>query len=295
MGLNPKINTKNKEQKNVEDIDLIKMGDKQENIIASPKLPNTSPKQNEKAKVDSIKSLEYDLLKTSWVKEAQLIQDYVPVEDLTKTQQKLIQKCIDKEDFTDKQLTELKLILNKYRKILLKIKPDKAVEQVDTAIKMMQSEKDFINMMSPNEHMTLLVHINTYQGKVGFNFIVHPINDSRVIETLELQVDLFRDYSTDEQLTYAKGTSGQELTPDEQKIYDRMNKEIIEKQGTERISSINRFLANQLTLENTDSSFDERLKFWEVFPFNSKVGIFIRVQDMLGLSETKNSELFPSR
>ena len=41
--------------------------------------------------------LEKSLLKTVWVKEAELIQTYVPEEDLTKTQQKLLQKCIDKK------------------------------------------------------------------------------------------------------------------------------------------------------------------------------------------------------
>lgn len=246
-------------------------------------------------RTDSVKGLEQDLLRTVWVKEAELIQDFVPSEDLTKNQQKLIQKCIDKENFTDKQFMDLKLVLNKYRKILQKLKPDETVENVTKAVEMMQTEKDFINMMTPNEEMRLLVHVNTVYGKKGFDFIVHPINDSRVIETLEMQIDLFRDYSIEEQLAYSKGATGQDLTPDERRIYNRMNQEIMEKQGHERIQSINKFLASQLTLENSNADYEDRYKFWEVFPFNSKVGVFMKVQDMLGLTETKNSELFPSR
>ena len=169
--------------------------------------------------------------------------------------------------------------------------------QIDSeeAARLMQTEKDFINMMTPNEEMRLLVHVNTVYGKKGFDFIVHPINDSRVIETLEMQIDLFRDYSIEEQLAYSKGATGQDLTPDERRIYNRMNQEIMEKQGHERIQSINKFLASQLTLENSNADYEDRYKFWEVFPFNSKVGVFMKVQDMLGLTETKNSELFPSR
>ena len=244
----------------------------------------------------SVIALERNLLKTTWVKEADLIQRFVPQEDLTKNQQKLLQKCIDKEEFTDKQLADLKLILNKYRKFLQEINPQQTVDSVETAVQMIQTEADFISLMSSDEQKRLLVHIDTYTGqKVGFDFIVLPINDSRVIETLEMQVDLFRDYSTQEQLIYTKASSGQVLSQEEASIYNRMNEEILKKQSHERIATINSFLANQLTLENSNSTFEERVKFWELFPFTSKVGVFIRVQDMLGLSEAKNTELFPTR
>ena len=267
------------------------MSEKQ--TIASPKLPQSTKDDN---RSNSVIALEKQLLRTSWVKEAELIKDYVPSDDLNKTQQKLLTKCINKEDFTDKQLSDLKVLLTKYRKILQKIKPDKTIEQVDQAVQMMESEKDFINMMMSDEQRKLLVHIQTFNGVKGFDFIVHQINDSRVIETLEMQVDLFRDYSVEEQLIYSKATlNNEELTPEEERIYAKMNKEILEKQSTERIHSINKFLANQLTLEGSDATLEERIQFWEVFPFTSKVGIFTRVQDMLGLSETKNSELFPTR
>lgn len=268
------------------------MKDFDDNVIPAPKTPKEKNKEDNRSA--SVIALEKDLLRTSWVKEAQLIQDFVPEEDLTKTQQKLLQKCIDKEDFTDKQIADLKLVLNKYRKILLKIKPDEAVKNIDNAVQMMETEKDFINMMMGERQ--LLVHVKTLKGTVEFNFIVNPINDSRVIETLEMQVDLFRDYSLEEKTIYSKANiPGEELTEDEERIYDKMNQEIIAKQSFERIHAINTFLASQLSLEGSDSSYEEKLKFWEIFPFNSKVGIFVRVQDMLGLSETKNSELFPTR
>lgn len=243
----------------------------------------------------SVVSLERNLLRTSWVKEAELIQKFVPSEDLTKNQQKLIQKCIDREDFTDKQFADLKLVLNKYRKLLQEINPQETIDTVDTTIQMIQTEADFISMMEADEQKKLLVHIDTYRGKKGFDFIVLPINDSRVIDSLEMQVDLFRDYSVDEQLVYSKASSGKTLTPEEQAIYSRMREEIIRKQSTERIESMDSFLANQLILEGSNATFEERIRFWKVFPFTSKVGIFIRVQDMLGLSEVRNSELFPTR
>ena len=67
---------------------------------------------------DTVINLEKQLLKTVWVKEAELIKTYVPEEDLTKRQQKLIEKCINKEEFTDKELQDLKILLQKYRNII---------------------------------------------------------------------------------------------------------------------------------------------------------------------------------
>jgi len=248
-------------------------------------------KPPEKKRSKAVIELEKKLLKTTWVEESKLIQKYVPIEDLTKNQQKLLQKCINKEDFTDKQFSELKILLNKYRALLQKLRPEDTLQNVEDTVHMIQTEADFIEMMTAERN--LLVHINTGNGKTGFEFIVMPINDSRIIDSLDMQIDLFRDYSVEEQMIYSKSTMGQELTPEEQRIYNRMNQEIIEKQSTERIKTINSFLANQLKIKGSDSTVEQREKFWELFPFNSKVGVFLRVQDMLGLSETKNSELFP--
>lgn len=245
-----------------------------------------------KTRSNAVIELEQKLLKTTWVEEAKLIQKYVPSEDLTKNQQKLINKCIAKEDFTDKQFTELKILLNKYRKILNELRPEDTLKNVEDVVQLIQTEADFIDMMSAER--TLLVHINTPRGKKGFEFTVLPINDSKIIDSLEMQIDLFRDYSQTEQSIYSKATLGHELTAEERRIYNRMNEEIIEKQSTERVKTMNVFLSNQLILKGSQADRQEREKFWELFPFYDKVSIFIKVQDMLGLTETKNSELFPT-
>ena len=88
---------------------------------------------------DATVLLEKQLLKTSWVKEAELIKKFVPEEDLSKSQIKLLDKCIAKEDFTDKQFADLKLLLNKYRLILQELKPDEALENVEKAVEIIKT------------------------------------------------------------------------------------------------------------------------------------------------------------
>lgn len=240
--------------------------------------------------------LEKQLLKTAWVKEAELIQEYVPEEDLTKNQQKLLQKCIDKEDFTDKQFADLKLLLNKYRLILQKINPEETLESVDKAVELIHTEQDFIDLMESDTNKYLKVNM-PFQGKIiPFEFEVLPLVDSRVVDALELHIDIFKDFDFDEATTYSNAVNKteDELTDDEKRIIAKLNEKIADKLSTQRIEAVNKFLAHQLIIKDSDSDLDTRLKFWDKFHFNAKFSVFVEVQNRLGLNEVNNEKLFPS-
>ena len=243
----------------------------------------------------NINNLELHLLKTVWVHEAQDILDFVPQEDLTKTQQKVLTKCVNKEDLTDNQLVELKKVLQKYRSALQKINPTETLENYDDAVHMMSTEEEFIALMQADEQRLLEVNLNVNGNKIGFTFEIRPWNDSRVVEALELNIDLFRDYSADEINTYNKFAKGESITNEEAKIIGEMNKKIMEKQSSKKIHAMDNFLAYQLKIEGSDATLEERLQFWKYFPFNAKASVFLRVQDMLGMTEESNRELFPTR
>ena len=248
---------------------------------------------NEEVTINT-KTLEDKLLKTSWIKEAEEVLEFVPHEDLTKTQINVLTKCVEKKDLTENQKKELKKILQKYRAILQKIRPKETVEQYNEAVQMMKSEKDFIELMQSDEHKTLIVHLATDEGNLGFEFEVLPLKDSRVVDALEVNIDLFRDYSLDDINTYNKFVKGEEVTEEEAKIIGQMNKKIIERESAEKIKVMDNFLANQLKLKGNDSPVEERKQFWELFPFNQKTSVFLRVQDKLGMNEQSNLKLFPT-
>lgn len=240
--------------------------------------------------------LEKKLLKTTWVKESQLILDFVPQEDLTKTQKNLLQKCIDKEEFTDKQFKELKGLLYKYRAILQKLNPEETLNTVDEAVQLIQTEQDFLDLMDMEEEKYLTIHLPSPKGNLlEFKFEVLPITDSRVVESLELQIDLFRDFSLEETATYASASQKniEERSEEEQKILDKMNQQLSEKLGKQKIQGVDNFLAHQLLLKGSDASLDKRRIFWQRFPFNAKFTVFIAVQKRLGLTEVDNEKLFP--
>lgn len=252
-------------------------------------------KKTEK-RTQAVIDLEKKLLKTTWVKEAELIQKYVPNEDLTKGQIKLLEKCINKEDFTDKQFKDLKVLLNKYRTLLNDLKPEETIESVDEALQLIQTEQDFLDLMDEEQKKYLTVHLPMSNGNMlEFEFEVLPITDSRVVESLELQIDLFRDFSLEETATYATASQKDpsNRTPQEQKILDKMNKMLSEKLGQQKLKSVDNFLANQLLLKGSNADLEKRHEFWVKFPFNAKFTIFLAVQRRLGITEVNNEQLFP--
>lgn len=245
---------------------------------------------------DATIALEKQLLKTVWVKEAELILTYVPDEDLTKSQKNLLTKCLDKEEFTDKQFSDLKLILNKYRLLLQRLKPDETLENVEEAIELIQTEQEFLDLMDSDEEKFLTVNLPYKNKLLEFTFEVLPILDSRVVESLELHIDIFRDFDLEDATTYSQALNKpvEELTEEEEHIIKKMNELINEKLSSRKINAVNEFLANQLRIKGSDSSLDVRLRFWDKFHFNAKFSVFVAVQNRLGLNEISNEKLFPN-
>lgn len=250
---------------------------------------------DEVERTQAVVELEKNLLKTTWVKEAELIKEYVPEEDLTKNQIKLLDKCIDKEEFTDKQFSDLKALLNKYRNLLKKLNPEETLKTVEEVVELIHTEQDFINLMEENEEKYLVVNL-PYKGKLmQFEFEVLPLVDSRVVEALELHIDVFRDFDLEEATVYtnAINKNPEDLSVEEQNIIKKLNKKITDKLSTKKIEAVDMFLANQLKIKDSDSDLDTRLKFWRIFHFNAKFSVFMVVQNRLGLNEISNEKLFP--
>lgn len=251
--------------------------------------------EEEDARTPAVINLERELLTTVWVKEAQLIQDYVPEEDLTKAQIRLLEKCINKEEFTDKQFNDLKILLTKYRALLKKLNPEEKLQSLDDTIKLIESEQAFLDLMDEEQEKYLTVHLPIKDKVFEFEFEVLPIVDSRVIESIELQVDLFRDFSLEETATYATASQKDpnERTDSEQRIIDKMNQMLSEKLGRQKLKSVDNFLANQLKIKGSNADLEKRKEFWKKFPFNAKFTVFMAVQRRLGLTEVDNQTLFP--
>lgn len=235
--------------------------------------------------------MERYLLKTQFPLEC----EELPFDDLQPDEQIVVLKCKNHDDLNDDEFTLLKSTLQKYRKAIHELKPTETVEAFERTENMILTERDWLDIVDNKTNRMLLVNV-PYNGEwYPMEFEILPLDDSRVVQTLQTHVELFKDYSRDEMLLWNKAQQGQVITPEEQQIVNKMNKEIEEKNSEDRITSMNHFLASQLRLPESTSDLDTRIEFWEKFPFVTKSAIMFKVEDRLGLTDQSNEKLFPSR
>ena len=240
--------------------------------------------QDEKAAM-----VERELLKTQFPLEC----EEIPLEALNQEERIVVIKCMDHMELTDDEFTLLKATLEKYRGALLKYRPAETIEGMEKTVQIINTEKEFLDILNDESNKMLRVRL-TYQGQVyEFNFEILPVDDSRIVDYMEMNIDLFRDYSQEEQEIFNKAQEHKELTPEEKVIVEKMTQDLTALAGQEKAKLIDGFLASQLRLPNSSQEYNERLLFWKKFPFLEKWAITGKVEERLGLTETANEKLFP--
>ena len=234
--------------------------------------------------------MEKHLLKTQFPLEC----EEIPLDDLTSEEQIVVIKCKNFEDLTDEEFSLLKKTLVRYREGITKYRPTETIEAFERTENMILTERDWLNIVDNQFDNKLKVNVPFNEQWYPMEFEILPLDDSRVVETLQNHVDLFKDYSKEEMLVWTKAQQGQTVSHEEQQIVRKMTKEIEEKSSEDRIKSMNHFLASQLRLPESTSDINIRVEFWKKFPFIVKSAIMFKVEDSLGLTEQSNEKLFPS-
>lgn len=239
---------------------------------------------------EKAKQMEKHLLKTKFPLECQEL----PLEKLTAKEKEVVTKCINHDNITDDEFKLLKKTLQKYRKAITKHKPSETIESVEKTIQIIETEQELLDLLDSPEMKKLLVHLPVNGQIYEMEFEILPLDNSKAIKGIGMQLDLFKDFSNEEAQIYTKAQAGKELSIEEQNVLDEMNKEIAKRSNEQQEKIIITLLANQLKLPNSDTDLDGRKKFWEKFPFNAKVSIFMKLQEKLGLTEYSNEKLFPT-
>ena len=234
--------------------------------------------------------LERELLNTQFPMECETL----PLAELDEYEQKIVKKCINKEYLENQEFKDLKALLQRYRKPMAEMKPQKTIENAENVIKIIKSEKELLDILDSPDRKYLLVHVPIDDQIYEMEFEVLPLEDSRAIASIQLQLDLFNDYQPKEIEIYSKYTNDKNsITREEKIIAERINKEIIAKANDRQSEEIVTLLSHQLRLPNSSQEIKDREEFWRKFPFNAKVSIFMQVQKRLGLTEQNNKDLFP--
>lgn len=247
---------------------------------------NKKPKKTKK----QLQSLEKDLYKTTFKKEA----EQIPLERLPSDEQLVLLKCINEEEPTDEEFSKLKEILVRYREHIQHYKPAETIENAEQVVQIIKTEQELLDILDAPERRKLLVHLPIDGQIYEMDFEILQLEDSKAIRSLQVHLDLFKDYTQEEAQLYAKAQTGTKLTREEQHIVDRITDELNEKANEQQDEIILTFLANQLRLPNSSDDYEKRKEFWQKFPFNAKFSVWSQVQNRLGLTEEANEKLFPT-
>lgn len=251
-------------------------------------------KKNKKKPIKTkaqLQALEKDLYKTTFKKEA----EQIPIERLPSDEQLVLLKCINEEEPTAEEFKKLKEILVRYREYIQKYQPAKTVENAEQVVQIIKTEQELLDILDNPNRRKLLVHLPVDGQIYEMDFEILQLEDSKAIRSLQVHLDLFKDYTEEEAKLYAKAQKGARLTREEQHIVDKITEELNDKANEQQDEIILTFLANQLRLPESTDDYEKRKEFWQKFPFNAKFSVWSQVQDRLGLNEEDNEKLFPIR
>lgn len=233
--------------------------------------------------------LERHLLRTQFPREC----EELPFDALDFEEKIVVKKCMEHKELDDEEFSLLKKTLQKYRKYVNKYKPSETVEAMEKTVQIINTEQELLDILDDETNKFLKVHL-TYEGNVyELEFEILPVDDSRIVDYMQMNIDLFKDYSPEERSLFLKSQEGEALTPEEQAVVDDMSKRLGEIAGREKSRLTEGFLASQLRLPNSSQDYAKREEFWRKFPFLEKWAIVQKVEERLGLTEKSNEQLFP--
>ena len=139
----------------------------------------------------------------------------LPIEELTPEEQELAIKCIEKKDFTDEEYVKLKELIVRYDQAITEYNPKKVINNFKDAIKRINTAQDFIDAIDTTQDIMVRVPVKgqTYE----MEFQIQPINDSRALQGLALELNLFKNYTEEDKKIFTKSQIGETLTPEEGK------------------------------------------------------------------------------
>ena len=238
---------------------------------------------------EKAEKMERHLLKTQFPMECQEL----PLEALSQEELVVVNKCMCYQELTDDEFTLLKATLQRYRGIINTYKPTETIEAMEKTVQIIRTEQDLIDILDNPSNKILKVNL-TYDNQVyPLEFEILPVDDSRIVDYMQMNIDLFKDYNEDEKQLFMKSQQGENLTPEEIAVVEKMNRELSEIASQEKTRLIDGFLASQLRLPESSQDYEKRKEFWNKFPFMEKWAIVQRVEEKLGLTEKSNEELFP--
>ena len=238
---------------------------------------------------DGSKNIEQFWVKHTLPREVETL----PYEILTREEQNIIDKVRNGEELTQDEIDRIKQTRKEYEEPLKKYDANNIIESNQLLEKTIATEQDLLDFVYGDNDMSIKMNLPLKSGTKLFTFNVKPLNDSRAVQFLEQHIDIFKDISDEERKIFEKNNQGETLNPTEEKVLQHINEKISKNQSRSQVENITTLLSSQIE-EPTSLSLDEKIDFWNNFPFLIRVQLYSKVMEKLGLTQQFNDDLFPT-
>lgn len=243
---------------------------------------------------EAVQEMKMHLLHTEWVEEAKQI----PLGAVNEEEQQLLIKCIQQEEFNEEELQELEQLLGRYRSSIQKYEPEMTLEAVDNNIQVVHDEKEILRLMREDKEEQIL-HFNypLSNGKIlRYDIVVEYEVDAEALDSLQENVELFGDITTEERELYARYARDEKLSREDIAIAKNIEKKI-QQNGQNNVSRIKEtainFLARQTRIKDSTTCTPEIMKeIYGIMKLGPLLALFREVQTMVGVSDIDRTQLF---
>ena len=232
------------------------------------------------------------LLKTRFPEECKRL----PLDYLNTHEKELAEKCINKEEFSDEELLELKKLLAGYRGFFKDYDIVKVEENIEDNLKIIKTSDDLLRLLNdPNRYRIDMIY-NISGQRCLLQLKLKQIPDSDYISLLDAQTRIFKKLNNSEKKVYGKLSRGEELSLEEANMQKQIQDKIDEitfnyednaKQFTDILAKVVDFV------DDPEKPYSEKLAFWKSVDLGARILLFTKVKEKLNIGMDIEEDLFP--
>lgn len=240
----------------------------------------------------SNENIDKHMLKTRFPLECEKL----PWEYLEENEKILAEKCINHEELTPEELSNLKLLLKTYRPFLKKYDVKQAEENIETTDNIINTQSQLLELLHDEKRYRIDMNYWMNGKKYILKLKVKPFTDKQYLEGIGSQLGIFRDLNKNEKMLINKANNNETLSPEEEKMHQSILDKINEKleNNESQMEVMTKFLADRIDfVGDVQLSFEEKYEFWKQMELTYRVSLFNKVKGILQFNDTFEEELFP--
>lgn len=223
--------------------------------------------------------------------------ELLPYEYLSLDEQKVVDKCINREQLTDDEKYQVKALLSNYMPYFKDYNIPQVEKNIEKTNKIITTQSQLLKLIHDKDNYRINMNYWINGEKYLLKMRIKPYTDKQYLEGIGTQMGIFRDLKLEERKVISKAESKQPMSPEEKNMFDAIIDKLNEKAADAEYNMkiITEFLADRIEfIDDPETTFEENVKFWEEVDLNTKTVLFHEVRGRLKLNDTFEEDLFPA-